>query len=65
MAILTTDLDFESIDVSLDELRHSREGLTIVEYCSMMTRKLGLLASGVPQALPEPVPFELPPYVAG
>jgi len=65
MAILAADLDFETTDLSLDELRRRLEGPTIVEYCSLMTRKLAVLAAGVPQAMPEPVAFELPSSLFG
>jgi hypothetical protein len=43
---------------------NSPEAHSIVD-CSMMTRGLGLLAGIVPQDLPESVPFELPPALAG
>jgi hypothetical protein len=41
------------------------ESHAIVEFCSMMTRRLGVLAGIAPQDLPESVPFELPPILAG
>jgi len=65
MAILAADLDFETTHLSLDELRRRLEGPTIVEYCSLMTRKLALLAAGEPQVMPEPVAFELPSSLFG
>lgn len=64
MAIMVTDLDFETADWSL-QATDRPEDLTIVEFCSAMTRRLGLLAGIVPQDLPAPVPFELPPFLAG
>ena len=65
MAILAADLDFETTDLSLDELRRRLEGPTIVEYCSLMTRKFALLAAGAPQLMPEPVAVKLPPSLFG
>ena len=65
MAILAPDLDFETTDLSLDELRRTLEGPTIVEYCALMTRKFALLAAGTPQVMPEPVTFDLPPALFG
>jgi hypothetical protein len=64
MAIIVTDLDFETADWSL-QATDGPEDLTIVEFCSTMTRRLGLFAGIAPQDLPEPVPFELPPILAG
>ncbi|HKN92330.1 MAG TPA: hypothetical protein VJ622_18865 [Acidimicrobiia bacterium] len=64
MAIMMTDLDFETADPLLQAADRPQD-LTIVEFCSTMTRRLGLLAGIVPQDLPEPVPFELPPVLAG
>ena len=64
MAIMVTDLDFETADWSL-EATDRPEHLTVVEFCSTLTRRLGLLAGILPQDLPEPVPFKLPPVLAG
>ena len=64
MAIMMTDLDLETADLSL-QATDSAGALAIVEWCSVMTRRLGVLAGIVPQDLPEPVPFELPPVLAG
>ena len=48
MATMVTDLDFETADWSL-QATDRPEALTIVEFCSAMTRRLGLLAGIVPQ----------------
>ena len=64
MAILMTDFDFETADSSV-QVTDGPVSLAIVEYCLTMTRRLGLLAGIVPQDLPELVPFQLPPILAG
>ena len=65
MAIMMTDLDFETVDSSLQDVTGGPDSHAIIEFCSMMTRRLGVLAGIAPQDLPESVLVELPPILAG
>ena len=64
MAIMMTDLDLETAHWS-PPLTDRPQALTIVEFCSVMTRRLGLQAGIVSPDLPEAVPFTLPPILVG
>ena len=64
MTIMLTDPDVETAHSPL-RATDRPEALAIVEFCSMMTRRLGLLAGTAPADLPEPVPFKLPRFLAG
>jgi hypothetical protein len=62
MTIMMTELDLDTADSSL---LASDTAERLIEWCSMMTRSLGVFAGIVPQGAPEAVPFELPPVLFG